>query len=406
MNQYRFDRHGVELEYMIVNKSSLEVTPLADRLLKLPEGGYGDRQHEEITWSNELCLHLIELKTTQPIEKLESSLDAFNKHVTIINQKLDLLGCCLLPGGMHPWMNPASQTQLWPHGSREIYHTFDRIFGCHGHGWSNLQSTHLNLPFGDEASFLQLHRAIRVLLPILPALAASSPFVEGTPSRFMDERIKQYQSNCALIPTITGRVVPESIRSIRDYERHILNRIARQLKHHDPSGVLEPEWTNARGAIARFSRQSIEIRVMDNQECPQADLAILQVMGLVLSNLIDRESGFREPVKHPSTRILQSILGHCVKDGTQAHITHKPYLEALGLEQPTPMKAGELWRALIEQVGWEHLSWVDTIELILNQGCLAERLKKVAGDHPDLRQLRQVYQQLAHSLASGKPFVA
>jgi len=90
----------------------------------------------------------------------------------------------------------------------------------------------------------------------------------------------------------------------------------------------------------------------------------------------------------------------------QAHITHKPYLEALGLEQPTPMKAGELWRALIEQVGWEHLSWVDTIELILNQGCLAERLKKVAGDHPDLRQLRQVYQQLAHSLASGKPFVA
>jgi hypothetical protein len=32
--------------------------------------------------------------------------------------------------------------------------------------------------------------------------------------------------------------------------------------------VLRHEWVNARGAIARFDRSAIEIRVLDVAECP------------------------------------------------------------------------------------------------------------------------------------------
>ena len=42
----------------------------------------------------------------------------------------------------------------------------------------------------------------------------------------------------------------------------------------DPDAVLQHEWLNARGAIARFDRNTIELRVLDVQECPRADLAI------------------------------------------------------------------------------------------------------------------------------------
>ena len=55
-----------------------------------------------------------------------------------------------MPGGAHPWMDPARETRLWPHEDNEIYEAFDRIFGCTGHGWSNLQCVHLNLPFDDD----------------------------------------------------------------------------------------------------------------------------------------------------------------------------------------------------------------------------------------------------------------
>ena len=84
-----------------------------------------------------------------------------------------------MPTGMHPWMDPAREFELWPHGDREIYAAFDRIFDCRGHGWANLQSMHLNLPFADDDEFGRLHAAIRALLPLLPALAASSPFADG-----------------------------------------------------------------------------------------------------------------------------------------------------------------------------------------------------------------------------------
>ena len=51
---------------------------------------------------------------------------------------------------------------------------------------------------------------------------------------------------------------------------------------YDPAGVLQHEFLNSRGAIARFDRSAIEIRVLDVQECPQADTAIAALMAAVL----------------------------------------------------------------------------------------------------------------------------
>ena len=58
---------GVELEYMIVDRTSLDVSPVADRVLEAAAGEIvGDVELGEISWSNELALHVIELKTSQP----------------------------------------------------------------------------------------------------------------------------------------------------------------------------------------------------------------------------------------------------------------------------------------------------------------------------------------------------
>ena len=116
----------------------------------------------------------------------------------------------LMPTAMHPWMDPEKDLKLWPHGLRTVYETFDRIFGCKGHGWANLQSAHLNLPFAGDEEFARLHTAVRFLLPILPGLAASSPIVDGERNGILDNRLVAYRGNCARIPSITGDVVPEA----------------------------------------------------------------------------------------------------------------------------------------------------------------------------------------------------
>jgi hypothetical protein len=90
-----------------------------------------------------------------------------------------------------------------------VYEAFDRIFDCRGHGWANLQSAHLNLPFSDAEEFGRLHAAIRLLLPILPALAASSPVMDGRLTGRVDSRLDVYRHNARRVPQVSGRVVPE-----------------------------------------------------------------------------------------------------------------------------------------------------------------------------------------------------
>src|SRR5262249_40857437 len=154
-------------------------------------------------------------------------------------------GARLMPGGMHPRMDPARETRLWPHDCNEIYQAFNKIFDCRGHGWSNLQSVHLNLPFADDEEFGRLHAAVRIVLPILPALAASSPIVEGRPTGAVDSRLEVYRGNSRRIPSITGHVVPEAVFSESGYRDEILAKLYADIAAHDPGGILQHEWLNA-----------------------------------------------------------------------------------------------------------------------------------------------------------------
>ena len=247
-----FDVFGVELEYAIVRSDSLDVLPIADELLRRGAGlpSYvSEIDLDGVSWSNELVLHLIELKVTEPSPALEPLAEAFQGHVRRINGLLAPLGGRLMPTAMHPWMDPVAQTRLWPHDYSPVYQNYDRIFDCRGHGWSNLQSVHLNLPFSGDEEFGRLHAALRLLLPILPALAASSPIVEGRPAAALDARMEFYRGNSRRIPSITGEVVPEPVFTEEDYRRRILEPMYRDIAPLDPAGVLRHEWLNSRAPL-------------------------------------------------------------------------------------------------------------------------------------------------------------
>ena len=213
-----FQAYGVELEYMIVDRDSLEVKPICDELLKHQLGQYGsDFENGIVSWSNELVLHVIELKSTKPESNFNELENAFAANIRQVNSILSKWNAMLLPTAAHPFMDPLTETKLWPHDSNEVYAIYNKIFDCKGHGWSNLQSTHLNLPFYDDEQFAKLHAAVRIILPLLPALCASSPILDGKASGFLNTRLNYYKSNQARIPSITGKVIPEAIFSKRNY---------------------------------------------------------------------------------------------------------------------------------------------------------------------------------------------
>src|SRR5690606_16820386 len=155
--------------------------------------------------------------------------------------------------------------------------------------WSNVQSMHLNLPFFNDEEFGKLHAAIRILLPLIPALSSSSPIFEGRKTGFKDSRMEVYKTNQKEIPEMTGKVISEQVITKKDYYEKIFGPINEAIKSYDTENILDHHFLNSRGAIARFDRNAIEIRVIDLQECPKADVAIAVFIIEVLRLLVSEE---------------------------------------------------------------------------------------------------------------------
>jgi gamma-glutamyl:cysteine ligase YbdK (ATP-grasp superfamily) len=399
-----FSGYGIELEYMIVDRHTLAVMPIADTLLHAAAGG-NDVDRGRFGWSNELVLHLVEIKNPRPDPALEPLAAGFQAEVEAINRLLHPLGARLMPGGMHPWMAPASETRLWPHDLAPIYQAYDRIFDCRQHGQANLQSMHVNLPFADDDEFARLHAAVRLLLPILPAIAASSPIADGSSSGYLDTRMEAYRTAVQRVPSAIGQVIPDTANSRVEYSDRVLAPLYRDIAPLDPQGVLQHEWLNARGAIPRFERNAIEIRVIDMQECPQADLAIAAAATAVVRALYAARWSSLALQQAIGTDALAKILFACIRDAEQAVIDDVGYLRLLGFPDRN-CQAGELWRHLVDTAAPDPSGpWHEPLRVMLEQGPLARRLLRAVGPACAKTRLQLVYRILCDCLETGRMFV-
>jgi carboxylate-amine ligase len=325
--------------------------------------------------------------------------------VCAMNRRLADLRARLMPTGMHPWMNPA-QAELWRYDGREIYQAYERIFGCRTHGWTNLQSMHVNLPFDGDEQFARLHAAARLVLPLLPAIAASSPYAEGRRAPALDYRMEVYRANAAPLECINGLIVPETYASRREYERDLLQPIYREVSWHDPKGLLQAEWINARGAIARFDRNAIEIRVMDTQECPAADVALAALVVDAVQWLYDQNASSLHAQQAFPTERLAHIFSDCVRNAERANICDADYLALLGIER-RECPVGDTWLRLADRMKAHarHTGcWSDMLAFIRSRGTLARRLLRAAGTPPNRTSLEATYRELCNCLDQGKLF--
>ena len=256
-----------------------------------------------------------------------------------------------------------------------------------------------------------MHNAISLLLPLLPALAAASPIFSGGQNGWLDGRLFHYVGNQRRLPSIIGGIIPEPIGSEEEYRDVILAPMYKDIAPLDPEGILAHEWLNSRAAIARFDRGAIEIRCLDTQERPLADVALCHWVVSVLTLLLSGESDFLAIHRQVPHGLLKSLFLDCARYGMDALIPAGFPSHAFGLpKQNGASSARDFLRALTEkafanasrpaslQAG--DVVFAPALELILLEGNLAERILADAHRH------RKIYTQLCDCLENDIPFKA
>lgn len=406
-----FEAFGFELEYIIVDKETLQIKPLAAELIEQIPGNNGNKaEFPVISISNEIASHIIELKTSIPNADLFHLAEGFHKYIKYLNNILKKYDAQLLPTAIHPLMNPKRETNLWKRDNHELYEAYDKVFNCHCHGWSNIQSTHINLPYSKEEEFGRLHAAVRLILPLLPAIAASSPIVESKVNGILDNRLKYYKKSKEKIGFLTGAMIPEPVFSTDQYQSSIIENIHLQISPFDLHNIFDPYRLNSRGATARFDRNSVEIRILDIQECPSADMAIASLVIESIKLLVDETFVSYESQQKWTCEALQDILNLTIENGEKAVIDHPDYLQLFGINSIYPVSAKDIWFYLLDYLLTHCITnlemWKSQLVVILNEGTLASRILEALNNDYSEAQIKNLYKKLSKCLKKNVMFLA
>jgi glutathione synthase/RimK-type ligase-like ATP-grasp enzyme/gamma-glutamyl:cysteine ligase YbdK (ATP-grasp superfamily) len=409
--EYRaYEVVGLEVEYAIVSPT-LEPLHAAEGVL----AELGGRPTSEVdlgvvAFSNEFFDHLIELKTQLPLSSLVESEQVLAEGVSRLADKLEeRFDARPMPTSMHPWFDPKSAVR-WSRSGRTVYDTYARLFDTSTHGWANVQSLQVNLPLGREHEAVAMMNASALLVPYLPAVAASSPMYDGALQPAVDNRLAFILEHQLRVPQTQGELVPEYMESLAGYKRDILRPIYQAVDALEDARAIRHEWLNARGAVFKLSRRSIEVRVIDSQECTRMDVAIA---AFVRGALHDMSADLvRGRLTLPMHSRLVEDLHACVRAGSLARVwaTHVP-----GLERDDDGKAAVsdvidhfLVRAA-RRLKKQEQGYLELIDGIRRHGTLSERMALRLAPHRQdpvaLRETtRELYLELCDCLAANKPW--
>jgi hypothetical protein len=198
------------------------------------------------------------------------------------------------------------------------------------------------------------------------------------------------------IPSVTGKVVPEYIQSIRQYRRDIIGRYSFDLARAGaPKCILNKDWVNSRGVIFRFERKALEIRVMDEQECVKSDVALSCFIRALLRGLAKTEEQL------PPTEILAEDFKSVIKYGLEAKVLH-----------PHGPTARNVCRHFLH-IAWENATseekeYLPLIEKRLEHGSLSDVIRekvRVRAQKTGMHEvIIDVYSKLLNSLEANEPF--
>lgn len=371
--------------------------PIADKVLKDFHGRIVNSvELPDFSYGKELQTHVMEIRPNKPFKLAEDFEETMQEAVLTLADHLDRkYGAHLLGTGMHPLLK-LEETSIWPHRHRQIYQEYSKVFNLKRHGWLNIQSFQLNLPFQNEKEGILLHNTLAGFCAYLPAIAASSPICEGKIGEYVDNRLRFYKENQTEVPSITGDVIPEYVGSFDQYKKDIIYKYSKDLTEAGVDKLLlKKDWVNSRGVIFRFDRKALEIRIMDEQECMKSDVALSCFIRAAVRGLM------REKDASLPHETLVKDYSSIVKNGLQAKLQHP--------NEPTARSVCKSFLHIASDHAYEdEKKYVSIIQKRIEQGNLSdvisERIRRKAQKTNFKEALIHVYLQLAKSLMDNEPY--
>jgi carboxylate-amine ligase len=412
------DRHyrpfsvvGMELEYPIVDRD-LNVASLVEPAFRVMAGrGTSDVSLGAVGFSNEIADHVFEVKTTEPVESLADAeavlVEGIRRFGAVLRDRFDAR---LMPTSMHPWMDP-KKGKVWRRSGSRIYGTYERLFDLGTHGWMNVQANHLSLPMGREVEAVAMYNAAAMLIPYLPALAASSPIFEGDLQPAVDNRLAWILEHQARIPESQGLIVPEYVESLGDYRRGILAPMYAALDKLPDTGAIRHEFFNARGAVFKASSKRMEVRVLDTQECVKMDVAVNAFVRAALKHFAERVMAGRAEL--PPHEVLVADFRAVIRGGSQARVL-APHFPALDRGDDGKALARDVLRAVLDSarktVRRDEAGYLELAARVIETGSLSERIRAAlqpyadADDDTFTDHARHIYIELMDCLEANEPW--
>jgi len=375
----------------------LKALPIVDRILKDFHGRIVNFVEEpHFTFGKELQLHVMEIRPNAPFRSPENFEETMQEAVLALLDFLDRkYKACLLGAGMHPLLE-LEDTGIWPHRHRQIYEAYSKVFNLRRHGWLNIQSFQLNLPYSNEQNGILLHNVLANVCAYLPAIAASSPIYEGKFGKDDDNRLNFYMLNQKEVPSVTGDVVPEYASSFSEYRKEIIGKYSSDIARKGADKlILNKDWVNSRGAIFRFDRRAVEIRVMDEQECVRSDVALSCFIRALARGLLEREA---ELLPH---EVLVKDFNSIVAHGLNAKTLHPSGHTARQVCQ-------HLLRIAQESALEEEKKYLSIVQKRIQCGNLSEIIRERVGKKVQKTDFEEavvnVYSQLTKRLMDNQPY--
>jgi gamma-glutamyl:cysteine ligase YbdK (ATP-grasp superfamily) len=387
---------GPEHEYALVDKE-LKVLPISDKIIKNEYGRIVNFiELSKFSFGKEMQLHVMEVKANHPFYRAAEFEEEMHCAVLTLFGIVEKHGAMLLGTGMHPLLN-LEDTGVWSHYHKKIYREYGRIFDLNQHGWLNIQSFHLNLPYQKNEDAVQIHNQLTNLCAYLPAIAASSPVVEGKIGRDLDNRLDFYKSNQSQIPSITGDVIPQYAFSLEQYKKDVIGRYSKDLINAGASRfLLYREWINSRGVIFRFDRRALEVRVMDEQECIKSDVALACFIRASLRGLIETNAELQ-----PHDLLVHDFEA-VLKKGLAAETTNPAGKTALQV-------CRRLFRIAMEHSTEDEKRYLWLVKKRIEEGSLSQiirnRLIRRAEKSGLSEAIKNVYSSLINCLYDNEPYL-
>ena len=375
----------------------LKALPIVDKVIKDFHGRIVNFvELSNFTFGKEIQLHVMEIKPNMPFRSPETFEETMHAAVLTLSDFLEnKYNARLLGAGMHPLLK-LEETEVWPHRHKKIYQAYSKVFNLNQHGWLNIQSFQLNIPYSNQESAVLMYNMLSEICAYLPAISASSPVYEGKFGENVDNRLCFYALNQKEVSSITGDVIPEYVSSFGQYKREIIERYSLDLAHAGADEcLLYKEWVNSRGVIFRFDRKAIEIRVMDEQECVKSDVALSCFIRALLRGLMKRKTEFL------SHEILVRDFNSVMRTGLDAKVAH-----------PNGHSARQVCQQFLK-IAWENATEEEKKYLLIIQkriehGNLSEivreRVQRKAQKTDFREAVINVYSMLIKSLIDNQPY--